>query len=245
MCDCAESVSQVVSTTGSVDTLQLVFNVIIFGITSSFTHCIGMCGGIAMGQAAVRMMMVNKPKNLQKIACCISWEYYIGKAITYGILTVIVMFLGFIIRDNSIFQVVKTALLLVVICYLLLSSVQVVFKMIGKDTPKVVFFENLVPICKFKFVKINNQILSRIVIGMCLGLIPCGVVYSAIGMIVSGTESAIIGMFIALLFGLTTFPGLFILAYSGNIFFYRYYKVLSLFYLLTALWNIKFLVMML
>jgi sulfite exporter TauE/SafE len=245
MCDCAESVSQVVSTTGSIDMLQLIFNVIIFGITSSFTHCIGMCGGIAMGQSAMRIMMVNKATNLQKIACCISWEYYIGKALTYGILTAIVMGIGNIFRGNNIFQVVKMILLLVVICYLLLSSAQVVYKLFGKSIPKVVLFEKFSKVFNIQVNNIKNRVLSRVVIGMCLGLIPCGIVYSAIGMIVSAVESPMIGGFIAFLFGLTTFPGLFILSYSGNIFFYRYSKVLSLFYLLTTLWNIKFLAMML
>ncbi len=240
MCECSQGVSEIVSSVGSTNTLELIFNLIIFGITSSFTHCIGMCGGIAMGQSAMRMIAVNKPTNLQKILTCISWEYYIGKAITYSILTFIVMEIGNILRGNSIFQMVKVILLSVVICYLVLSSVQVIYKLLGENIPRIALFHK---INLASYIKINNKILSRIVIGMFLGLIPCGIVYSAIGMIVSGVQSRMIGVFIAFLFGFTTFPGLFILSYSGNIFFYRYHKILSLFYIVTAVWNIKFLVM--
>ena len=242
MCECSQGVSEVVSSVGGTDTLELIFNLIIFGITSSFTHCIGMCGGIAMGQSAMRMMAVNKPTNLQKILTCISWDYYIGKAITYGILTFIVMEIGNILRGNSIFQIVKVILLSVVICYLVLSSMRVIYKLLGRNIPRIGLFSKI----NLAFdIKIHNKILSRIVIGMFLGLIPCGVVYSAIGMIVSSVQSPMIAVFMAFLFGLTTFPGLFILSYSGNIFFYRYHKILSIFYLVTALWNIKFLVMVL
>lgn len=245
MCECSQKVSEVVSNVGNIDTLELIFNLIIFGITSSFTHCIGMCGGIAMGQSAMRMMAVNKPTNLGKILTCISWEYYIGKAITYSILTFFVMEIGNILRGNNIFQIIKIVLLSIVICYLLLSAVQIVYKLLDKNIPKFTLFKKINFIHYIKFNKINNKIISRIIIGMCLGLIPCGVVYAAIGMIVSNVQRPIIGVLITFLFGLTTFPGLFILSYSGNIFFYRYHKILSIFYLVTALWNIKFLIMML
>ena len=245
MCDCINNVSEAVSVTDSINILGLLFNIIVFGITSSFTHCIGMCGGIAMGQSAMRMIAVNKPTTLQKILTCISWEYYIGKAITYSILTFIVIEIGSFFHGNSIFQIVKTILLSVVICYLLMSSINVIYKILGRNIPKAGLFKKINLVFDIKFSKINNRILSRILIGICLGLIPCGVVYTAIGMIVSSIKSPIIALLIAFLFGLTTFPGLFILSYSGNIFFYRYNKILSLFYLVTALWNIKFLAMML
>jgi sulfite exporter TauE/SafE len=245
MCECAAGVSQIVSTANNIGTLELILNIIIFGITSSFTHCIGMCGGIAMGQSAMRMMdIIKKPTLLEKIISCIAWEYYIGKAIIYSILTLIVMKIGNIVRGNEMFQIVKSVLLSIVICYLLVSSIQVIYRLFGRDIPKISFLKKLEPMMNIKFNTIKNKVLSRLVIGMFLGLIPCGVVYAAIGMIVSSATSLIIGFFTAFIFGLTTIPGLFILSYSGNIFFYRYHRALSLLYLLTALWNINFLTMM-
>lgn len=243
MCTCTEGASQIIS---SINTFELILNIIIFGITSSFTHCIGMCGGIAMGQSAMRMMnIMSKPTMLDKIISCIAWEYYIGKAITYSILTLIVMKLGDILRGNSTFQVVKTILLSCVIFYLFLSSIEVIYKLFGKDVPKIKLLNKLKPSIGLNFNTIKYKTLARLIMGIFLGFLPCGIVYVAIGMIVTSTTNVIIGSLTAFLFGLTTIPGLFILSYSGNIFFYRYHRALSVLYLLTAIWNLQFLVIML
>ncbi len=241
MCDCGSSVSQVISS--DISTLELIFNIIIFGLTSSFTHCIGMCSGIAIGQSATRMIERNV-SFLQKVLSCISWEYYIGKAMTYTLLTLFIMKIGTFFESNSIFEVVRFTLLLVVVIYLIFSGIKVIYKISGIFLPEIVLFKSFYQNFNFSFVLFNNKILSRIVIGMCLGLIPCGLVYSAIGIIVGGTKSTITAGFIAFLFGLTTFPGLFIVSYAGSIFFYRYQRLLSFLYLFTVAWNIKFLISM-
>jgi sulfite exporter TauE/SafE len=93
MCTCGNHGSEIVSIVHNKDILELIFNIIIFGITNSFTHCIGMCGSIAMGQSAMRMIaIIKKPTTLEKIISCVAWEYYIGKAITYSLLTFIIIF---------------------------------------------------------------------------------------------------------------------------------------------------------
>jgi sulfite exporter TauE/SafE len=241
MCNCSDSISQLATTVDFVSISQLIFNIVVFGITSSFTHCIGMCGGIAMGQSALRMIeSQGKPSRLQKIIASVSWEYYIGKAVTYSLLTLAVMSLGKLFKGNLIFNFIKTTLLSIVIIYLLLSGLKVIYKIFGKNLNQLPLFEVFYPTTKLTFIK--NKTISKIIIGIFLGLIPCGAVYSAISIIVSGTENSVIGPFLAFLFGLTTFPGLFILSYMGNIFFHRYDRFFNIIYLLTVIWNVRFLV---
>ncbi|AEI89452.1 hypothetical protein midi_01176 [Candidatus Midichloria mitochondrii IricVA] len=51
------------------------------GIVGSFTHCIGMCGPIAISQMSMRLMNLPKEKMTQKnkVLCAASIPYYIGK----------------------------------------------------------------------------------------------------------------------------------------------------------------------
>ena len=224
--------------------IQLLLNILLFGTMSSFTHCIGMCGGIAMGQSALRMIESQNSSTLEKVISCISWEYYIGKAITYMVLTFIVMKVSEFIDGSTIFHYVKFISLLVVILYLVISGVKVICKLCYRELPNLVQLKKFYPKLNLKYSFGNSKTLSRLVIGICLGFIPCGVVYTAIGIIVSSTKNTLIATATAFLFGLTTFPGLFILSYTGNVFFYRYSKLFNFIYLITVIVNIKFLIEM-
>lgn len=235
-----ENIPQVVSINDS--TVKLLFNILLFGTISSFTHCIGMCGAIAMGQSAIRMIESQNSSTLSKVMSSISWEYYIGKAIAYMILTFIVMKVGRLIDNNSTFAYIKFLLLSLVILYLTLSGIKVIYKLFDRNIPQIRFIKVFYHVPNIKCSFINSKVLSRLVIGICLGFIPCGVVYSAVGIIVSSTKSTTVALFAAFLFGLTTFPGLFILSYTGNVFFHRYGKLFNVIYLFSVILNIKFLI---
>jgi sulfite exporter TauE/SafE len=242
MCDCARS-AVVISELSQAGTVELIIRLFLFGVTSSFTHCIGMCGAIAMGQSALRMMDDVFISNLKKIQRYAALEYYFGKTITYAVLTSLVVALGNAAQNSYVFVVVKGCVLFFLICYFVLSSLKVSRKLFKKPAKK--------NQCDFKVTKsievnfIKNKILSRIIIGICLGLIPCSVVYASIGMVASSTNDIVVASLAALSFGIGTFPGLFLISYSGNLFFFRFNRILDIVYLLTLLWNISFLMKML
>jgi sulfite exporter TauE/SafE len=246
MCECNKAAADIIT---NLDSISLLLNLFILGITSSFSHCIGMCGAIAMSQASSRMISDLPGKNhgnLKKVMCCAAWEYYLGKAITYAALTTVVMLLGAAIRDNYIFQLLKNFFLLLVIFYFILSSIRVTFSLFNRklSIPKIPQIKPLMNIRLFK-INLAQNTFSRIIIGICLGLIPCGIVYSAIAVITSNTKSISLAIAAALVFGVATFPGLFMISYSGNLILYRFKRLFDLAYLLTMLWNTKILFSML
>lgn len=243
MCECQNTAAAVVT---NLDTIALLFNLFMLGITSSFSHCIGMCGAIAMSQASARMISDLPEKNhgnLKKIMCCAALEYYLGKAITYAFLTTIVIVLGEAISNNYVFKFLKKIFLFFVILYFIMSSTRVIFKLFNKkiSIPKI---PQIKPLMNIKLFNINfgQNTFSRLFVGMCLGLIPCGIVYSAIAIITTNTHNISLGILAAIVFGVGTFPGLFMVSYSGNLILYRFKKLFDLAYLITMIWNTKILI---
>lgn len=248
MCECENAAATVAT---NLDSIGLILNLFVLGITSSFSHCIGMCGAIAMSQASARMISDLPGKNhgnLKKIMCCAAWEYYLGKAITYAFLTALVIALGTTVKDNYIFKLLKNSFLLLVILYFFVSSLRVIFSLLNRklSIPKIPQIKPLMNLRLFKInLNLSQNLFSRMIIGICLGLIPCGIVYSAIAVITTNTTSIPLGVLAALIFGGGTFPGLFMISYSGNIILYRFKRLFDLAYLLTMLWNAQILISML
>jgi sulfite exporter TauE/SafE len=248
MCDCQNSVVEISAAVQGLEPLTLILNLFLLGITTSFSHCIGMCGSIAMGQATSRIindLKSHKDKNFQKLLCCIAWEYYIGKALTYGALTCIVVLFGYILKGNILFHSIKDIMLLVVIFYFILSAIKTCYSIVNKKVmiPKIIELSSLKNV-KVKFFNIHSQsknIISRLLVGIVLGLIPCGMVYGAIGTIVANTNNILVSFMAAIAFGLGTFPGLFLISYSGNLILYRFKKLFDITYLVTLMFNLKIL----
>ncbi len=248
MCDCQNSVVEISTAVQGLEPLTLILNLFLLGITTSFSHCIGMCGSIAMSQATSRIisdLKTHQDKNFKKILCCIAWEYYVGKAITYGILTCIVMLFGYVLKGNILFHSIKNIMLLLVIFYFILSAIKTCYSIFNKKViiPKIADLSRLDSI-KVKFFNVHSQsrnIISRLLIGIGLGLIPCGMVYGAIGTIVANTNNVLVSFMAAIAFGFGTFPGLFLISYSGNLILYRFKKLFDITYFITLIFNLKIL----
>ena len=248
MGDCQNGLAVASSIAQGLEPLALMLNLFLLGLTTSFSHCIGMCGSIAMSQATSRIindLKSHKDKNFKKILCCISWEYYIGKAMTYALLTCIVILFGYILKENLLFRSIKNFMLLLVIFFFILSAIKTCYSIFNKHIiiPKIIELPRLTNI-KVKFFNIHSQsrnIISRLLIGMSLGLIPCGMVYAAIGTIISNTNNIFVSSLAAIAFGLGTFPGLFLISYSGNLILYRFKRLFDIAYLITLIINLKIL----
>lgn len=202
--------------------ISIIFALFIYGVIGSFTHCIGMCGPIALGQMNIRLMHLKKEQlnNLNKLNCALSLPYYFGKAITYGILALLTKYLSASFGDNIIFKNIAGIILIIsaVIC-LKISVIKIV---------KIKSIPSFYTISKyFKFLEscITNIIkklslnpfgIQGLFMGMILGLIPCGLVLSAIMITTSYSKNIFVSFFSMFFFGLGTFPALFIISYFGQ-----------------------------
>ena len=94
--------------------ISIICAMLVYGIIGSFTHCVGMCGPIALGQMNMRLMHLKKDQlnNFNKFSCALSLPYYLGKAITYGILALLAKYLSNSFSDSIIFKNIAGVILI-------------------------------------------------------------------------------------------------------------------------------------
>lgn len=256
--------------------LDLIISLFLIGISNGFTHCISMCGPIAVGQVSMRLMQIPKDKmtQLSKLKAGIAFSYYIGKAITYGTMGIIMSLLLNAFIKQYWFKLLKFGILIVLIsifCLMAVDKIKIIISYIlskYKNTHNKYFnnlniknnnLNNNLNLNKLSYLskiskRINNlytkTILNKInklklnssgwqglILGMLLGLIPCGLVYTVLATAVSTSSNAYIIGIAMLAFGIGTFPSLFIVSYFGQIILQKYKKIFDVFYIITMLFN--------
>ena len=202
--------------------ISIICAMFIYGIIGSFTHCVGMCGPIALGQMNMRLMHLKKDQlnNFNKFSCALSLPYYLGKAMTYGILALLAKYLSCSFSDSIIFKNIAGAILIFVAFICLKISVIRIVKMkqisfFNKISKHFKFLESYITSIISKL-SLNPFGIQGLFMGMILGLIPCGLVISAIMITASYSQNVFISFFSMFCFGLGTFPALFIVSYFGQ-----------------------------
>lgn len=238
--------------------LWLFLVLFITGLSGSFAHCIGMCGPIALGQMSIRIMEIpNKKLNeWNKIKCAASLPYYFGKAITYSILAIIALKISNTFQQFSFFKYTGVFLMVVVAIFFLKTSLLVFFgfpiylldKSIGikKRILNIKLINFIVGKTKYLYRRLLN-LLTRLrlkqtgwqgwLFGLILGMIPCGLVYSSIVLVLSNTDRIWVAAFGMFFFGLGTIPGLFIVSYFGQQILVRWSKTYTVVYSINMLFN--------
>ena len=155
-------------------------------------HCVGMCGPII-----ISIPWSNTQKALQ-----ISL-YHIGRATTYAIMGALVGGVGqlFLPKDLGVWPA-------------LISGTILILVFLAQSFPTV-FQNNRFPassIAKFfrSFLKMES-VFSRFFMGMVNGILPCGMVYSALAVAIHYHNALYSGLFM-LLFGIGTSPMLVLLS---------------------------------
>jgi hypothetical protein len=191
-----------------IDPLYLIF--LTTGFTVGFGHCIGMCGPIV-----VSLSLNLKGKNLFLPHLL----YNTGRVITYTVLGGIMGATGsFTLVAAHLAGIQKGALIFSGIIIIVMALAMSGWLPLGR-----IFGDYYNPdgIISKGFKKLS-QVKSRaayLPIGLLLGLLPCGPVYTALlaaagaGMNAAGTPEGIIkGMTVMMSFGIGTIPALFIVA---------------------------------
>jgi sulfite exporter TauE/SafE len=210
MCDCNPSPLPILDS-------SLIIKLFVLGIASSFSHCIGMCGPIALGQT-------YKSLSLGRLKAAFSWEYYLGKALTYSFLTMLFLSFGKVLPKTPWLVFCKNILLIILILFYVIAGLQALMPSKRKKS-------------SFKLKLKHARVYQRLLSGIILGFIPCGLVYSVILTISIAAKGYFEAFVAAMVFGLSTFPGLFVLSYCGTI----KRKFFDILYVITILWNINFL----
>ena len=236
---CTESVSLVLN--NSISSIELLVLMFITGLAGSFTHCIGMCGPIALGQMSMRLMHISKDQMNQrnKILCAASIPYYVGKAITYSILAIGWYFLSSLLIKKYIFKVIITSLMIGAATFFILNALNIHIVFLQKKFSSIPLIKRI----SLFFINISNHLklnlygLKGWILGMILGLIPCGLVYSSIITSVSYSDSFLIAGISLFLFGMGTIPGLFMISYLGEYVLIKWKNFFSFVYAISLLFN--------
>ncbi len=171
----------------------------------SFSHCIGMCGGIIIAYSSTKIDdKWEKPK--QAIAHLL---YSFGRVFTYVILGGMFGFLGGVAMFNNL----ANALLLIIagivmiLTGLSLSGKIKFLTLIEHSLSSASWYKKI-----FRELLQTKSLFSFFVLGMINGLLPCGLVYF-FAVTSASTGSALYGALVMLIFGLSTIPALFSLGF--------------------------------
>ena len=166
-------------------------------------HCVGMCGPIALA------LPLNRSSKIEIISGVL--QYNFGRILTYTLLGFIVGFIGFGINLIGILQILSIIAGIGIILYAwrktLFSSG--LFQKININFIHRFASKNMGVIIR------NNSPFKLFLFGVLNGVLPCGMVYTAlITSVVTGTPT--FAAFTLFFFGLGTLPGMILITLFAN-----------------------------
>lgn len=183
--------------------LALIAAALGLGFASGF-HCIGMCGPIALTMGLTRNQALKF--QLQNLT------YNLGRIVTYSLLGALLGLLGqgFALAGLQQYLTIFAGIALILMA---------LFSFGGKD------FASKVPFLTKGLLKVKialssllqrSDLKSRFLTGLVNGLLPCGMVYMALTASLASGGVWQGAVFMAL-FGLGTFPFMFLVVYAGSL----------------------------
>jgi sulfite exporter TauE/SafE len=207
----------------STNSIFVVF--LLTGFTVGFGHCIGMCGPIVI---SLSLQLRDRPSLWPHLF------YNLGRTATYGVLGAIAGGTASFTRFAQSIGGLQKGIMIA-------AGVLIVFMGLSMAgwIPSGLIFRNGPPVGQFinrifkRFIHRESRSPVYFPLGMVLGLLPCGPVYTAMiaaarsGMESSGTFTAILsGTGIMVSFGLGTIPALFLLSRISNIRWLKHREVI-------------------
>ena len=182
--------------------VTLLTSAVILGVISNL-HCIGMCGPIAFA------IPFNRTSKFQLFLGIL--QYNLGRILIYSILGTIVGFIGLGVKFVGILQALSVIAGFGIILY---AWRKVVFTGSFFGRFRLNFIQKFTSKNMGKILK-NNSSLKFFFLGNLNGLLPCGMVYTALitSIIAGGPIQSGLTM---LFFGLGTIPGMILITYYAN-----------------------------
>lgn len=207
--------------------ITLILSLISLGFFGGFTHCVGMCGPFVLTQVSNRLQKTSLENfsGFQRLKNLALLPYHLGRISTYSFLGFCCSFLTENVQDFVGFKIFSGIFLLLAAATFLnlffdnkifsklkfWGRIKLPFKSkILESAPS--FFSK-----KISILFQDPQGLKGYFLGVILGFIPCGLLYSAF--LISGAITSPIAAAIGMIFfGLSTFPSLFLTALGGFVF---------------------------
>ena len=189
----------------SIIDLSALFTAFFVGLLGS-AHCFGMCGGIAAGLGSLQVD--GKTQDAPKPRATSAFLFNIGRVLSYACLGLVSAWL--LSKLGHALNVPKWSMILrfVTAVMIFLIGLQFLFNLqtlAGIERVGARVWKLILPVA----IRAGNLPggTGRLLLGLCWGLLPCGLVYSVL-LTASAAGSAISGAFIMLAFGLGTLPSM-------------------------------------
>ncbi len=194
--------------------LALIFSLISLGFIGGFSHCVGMCSPFVFAQISnnLEKIPLEKFTKFEKLKNLALIPYHLGRITTYSIIGFFCSFFAQNLINFSGFRSFSAILLItssLIFLSLFFNKKFLSFRL--KFLEKITNFF----LKKFNVLFANSTGINGYFLGLILGFIPCSLLYAAflIAANISNYFSAMLGMF---LFGISTFPALFLSAIGAN-----------------------------
>lgn len=218
MSHCSHHHSHLIDLGFSPEGFGIIAILFITGFISSFTHCIGMCGSVALAQANMRLMHLQSAERAQtaRWQLVFATPYYLGKALTYTLLAAS----AYLLSSNPAMHSLRpiAAIALFAMCFVMLLGVLnkgINLPFLKRITNTYSKFISAI-LKKLSFLNLNPFGLKGFAYGMILGFIPCNLVFMIITAAVTNSANILVLSMAVMAFGLATIPGLFLFAYFGQ-----------------------------
>lgn len=180
--------------------MEFAIAALIIGIMGSL-HCIGMCGPIAL-------MLHSRVQGQPWLH---SFLYNAGRIATYAVLGAVVASVGRGLAWAGLQQIVSITTGVIILFIIVLNAAGKQIKWMGTWNEKVgrqvrIAMQKVLP---------NQSLPGFFVAGLVNGLLPCGLVYVALAGALN-TPSIYDGALFMALFGMGTFPAMFLAGMAGN-----------------------------
>lgn len=180
------------------------------GLSMGMSHCIFMCGGFINWQISMRLSGIGVDDYTwkTKIYNMLLLSYHFGKSITYGLIGIILFSLGNLFKESIYLSLMQLIIFFIFAVTLLLYSLNKIyflkynkfmFSNLGSKIPIIAMIQNIFVLLKNKCDKMNYSAhgYQGVILGMLLGLLPCGMIYMA-GMMVAMQAGSIADAFLAM-----------------------------------------------
>lgn len=177
--------------------LPLLLVLFLGGLSGSLVHCLGMCGGFVLNQTNPQAISIIKKYAL---------SYHAGRIITYMGLGLVAGAAFSLLIGSPVLDIARRLILALVASYFLYLIFDDWLSRLGIRLP---FGLKTNIGCPLKSKKSHS-----LVLGLSLGLLPCGLVYGAL-MSAATTANPISAAIAMAAFGLGTLPALLTLSHFG------------------------------
>lgn len=215
------------------DQLLLLLTLFNMGLFGGFLHCSSMCSPFVIHQVSARLknQEIDKYQGFSKLKSLALIPYHLGRIFTYSIIGGFCSYLAGNVREIGNFQRISGFILILASILMILAIFNKKIINLGSFSVKIFSIFPKIKIFKDFLGSLfaNPTYYRGFILGVFLGFLPCGLLYSAF-IVASSMENVSLALIGMLIFGFGTFPALFLVGSTGYLFLNyakKYIKIIA------------------